>query len=319
MKKYILLIFVLLPVAAVGQPISNGPPANPPVDVNESVSTHNLKTDDVHGITNTALLGTLTSTVTDNAIIRGDGTARGMQKSGVTIDDSDLMTFPATAGAGIALPAENDAVTPTFALGSGAGIYQNTANSLLISLNGGLKWAITQTYLEGGASYAGRILGASSSLTTPYISNNLDTDTGVGGDGSNNHLSLIAEGVQGIGVISNSGAITRKFVGKSYTVPQTMTVADSGDGNPAADTLTPTSDVVQITCSDANGCDITMSETGATDGQPVEIICMTANTCNFADTAGVTEIAGAATLGQYDSILMRYTVDTWVQVGSSNN
>ncbi len=99
------------------------------------------------------------------------------------------------------------------------------------------------------------------------------------------------------------------------------TVADSGDGNPATDTLTPDGSVVLATCSDADSCDITMTETGVTSGQFLKIVCMTATpaTCDFADTAGVTELAGAFAMDQYDTLGMVYASDRWVEISRSVN
>lgn len=101
---------------------------------------------------------------------------------------------------------------------------------------------------------------------------------------------------------------------------QTLTVADNGDGGTAAaSTLTPTSSYVNCTCNDAQGCNITMGETGVQDGTRVTIITSTANSCVYADTSGVSELAGAYTAGQYDSITMIYLSDRWVEVARSNN
>lgn len=103
--------------------------------------------------------------------------------------------------------------------------------------------------------------------------------------------------------------------------PDVDTIADSGDGNPATATLDPTGSVVLITCSDANSCDVTMGETGATSGQIAKIVCMTASpaTCDFADTANVSELAGAFAMDQYDALSLVYASDRWVEVSRSVN
>lgn len=105
-----------------------------------------------------------------------------------------------------------------------------------------------------------------------------------------------------------------------YVTPaQAVSVADDGAGTSPASTLTPTSEYVSYTCSDANGCTVTLSETGALDGTKVRIVNVSANVCNFADTAGVTELAGAFAMGQWDSITLVYATDRWVELGRSNN
>lgn len=107
--------------------------------------------------------------------------------------------------------------------------------------------------------------------------------------------------------------------GRSANTVQAITVADNAGGTNAADTLTPSSSFVSYTCSDANGCDITLSETGAIDGSIVRITNVSAVACNFADTAGLTELAGAFAMGQYDSLTLIYATDRFVEISRSNN
>lgn len=102
-------------------------------------------------------------------------------------------------------------------------------------------------------------------------------------------------------------------------IEQAVTVADNGAGTAAAATLTPTSTTINITCNDTNGCDITMSETGAVTHTALQITNVSANTVNFADSSGVSELAGAFAAGQWDTIAMRYVTDRWVETGRSNN
>ena len=97
------------------------------------------------------------------------------------------------------------------------------------------------------------------------------------------------------------------------------TIADSGDGNPATANLTPASSYVSLTCNDADTCDITLVETGAVDGQIVRITNVSANDCDFADTAGLTELAGAFAMGQYDTLELMYATDRFVEISRSGN
>jgi hypothetical protein len=87
----------------------------------------------------------------------------------------------------------------------------------------------------------------------------------------------------------------------------------------ASATLTPTSDYVIISCSDADGCAITLSETGAADGKRVTLLGGSANGSTVTDSAGVTELAGNITLGIYDTLSLIYVVNAWAEVGRSNN
>jgi len=98
-----------------------------------------------------------------------------------------------------------------------------------------------------------------------------------------------------------------------------VTIAASGDGNPATHTLIPTATYVELTCSDSDNCTITMSETGAVQGQTCTITNISANVCDFADSAGVSELAGAFAMGQYDMLDLIYLSDRWVERCRANN
>ncbi len=101
---------------------------------------------------------------------------------------------------------------------------------------------------------------------------------------------------------------------------QSVTVPDSGGPGNASFTVTPTSSYIEVTCNDGTGCDATMSEAGAQQGQIVTIVNITAAaSVDFADSVGVQEIAGAFSLGQWDCITLRYTSDRWIEVSRSNN
>lgn len=107
--------------------------------------------------------------------------------------------------------------------------------------------------------------------------------------------------------------------GALVDAPGTQTVADSGDGSPATATLTPTTSLVKITCSDADGCTETLGESGVVDGQIARLINVSANVCNFSDTSGVSELAGSFAMGQWDSLTIQYVTDRWVELSRSNN
>ncbi len=109
------------------------------------------------------------------------------------------------------------------------------------------------------------------------------------------------------------------FGGAVIDTPDTLTVADNGGGTNATGTLNPASGYMRCTCNDANGCDITVGETNVRDGQNLDIVCTAATACNFADTAGVTELAGAFACGQYDTLTLKYYSDRWVEMNRSNN
>lgn len=97
------------------------------------------------------------------------------------------------------------------------------------------------------------------------------------------------------------------------------TIADSGNGSPATGTLTPTGSIVKLTCSDSDGCTVTMGEGSAVEGDVVRIINISANAATFSDSSGVSETTGSIVLGQYDSLSLVYVDSRWVETGASNN
>src|SRR5262249_38979977 len=108
--------------------------------------------------------------------------------------------------------------------------------------------------------------------------------------------------------------------GAQVDTPGSFSVADNGNGSTAAaGTLTPATTEVKVTCNDAQGCNITMGETGIKDGQVVKIINVGTNAANFADTSGVSELTGAVALGQWDALTLQYVTDRWVEMSASNN
>ena len=134
----------------------------------------------------------------------------------------------------------------------------------------------------------------------------------------------------GLTAIYSATAVKSTFTaGAGQTVEfQLLTVADNGGGTAAAATLTATNNVVKVVCNDADGCDITMSETvGTTFGtnlsRIVFIVNTSANVVNFADTAGVTGLAGAFTMGDSDTLtlLQIYSGGTqsFFELARSNN
>jgi len=104
----------------------------------------------------------------------------------------------------------------------------------------------------------------------------------------------------------------------SPSVAQTQTVDDSGGVGPASGTITPTPGIMlahlSLTCSDAEGCAMTLGETNIVDGQTLSILNVSANACTFADSAGVQELGAAASLGQYQGIIVQYRTDRWVEI-----
>lgn len=100
---------------------------------------------------------------------------------------------------------------------------------------------------------------------------------------------------------------------------QTVTIADDGAGTSPSATITPTANRVSIDCQDTNNCTVVMGESGIVDGQEVRLIVTSTQTVAFADSAGVSELAGAFTAGAFDVLSLTYSVDRWVEYARSNN
>jgi hypothetical protein len=162
--------------------------------------------------------------------------------------------------------------------------------------------------------------------------------------GGSERMSVLSSGRVGVGVSNPSNtlevsgnivATSGNRIGAGTTSPSntldvegTVRLGFSGftidnnnvGGSLASGTLNPTTSFVIIDCLDPDGCNVTMGETGPpTIGQIVTIVNETTPTVNFADTSGVSELAGAFAAGQWDSISMIYLGSRWVEVNRSNN
>ena len=93
-----------------------------------------------------------------------------------------------------------------------------------------------------------------------------------------------------------------------------QTIADNGSGTAATGTVTVLKSYVALTCSDANGCTMSMGETGARDGMVLTVVNLSSNQATFAGSSGVLELDSTATLGQFDSLTVLYESDRWVEI-----
>ena len=88
----------------------------------------------------------------------------------------------------------------------------------------------------------------------------------------------------------------------------------------AAFNLMPAASYITLDCQDADGADVTMVEPAAVlNGMIFYILNISANVCNFADTAGLTELSGAFAMGQWDTLTLLYVNDRYVELSRSNN
>lgn len=109
----------------------------------------------------------------------------------------------------------------------------------------------------------------------------------------------------------------RIYGGAADTMKQTLVAT-------TAVSLTVTAGYVEATCSDAtSGCLITMTETGAVEGDRVQIVNVGAsNSMHIADQAGIVNLEAtldSMAIGPEDSLSLTYTGTIWVETSRSNN
>jgi hypothetical protein len=107
------------------------------------------------------------------------------------------------------------------------------------------------------------------------------------------------------------------FSGDVTLHAQSLTIADSGDGNPATDSATTiTGNDLYVTCSDADGCELTLSEADPIHNRGVRVWNISANALTLVHSAGVAEMCGGAdiVLAQKESANFQYVTDEWNQL-----
>jgi hypothetical protein len=135
------------------------------------------------------------------------------------------------------------------------------------------------------------------------------------------HDGLVGFSVQEDGQVTAGAFSNINNVGFFGQFASAITIADNGGGTAAAYTWQPAYGraITHFTCNDADGCDITLSETSIGSGVHHRAINVSANNITFTDTAGVTEMAGNFTAGQWDTIEFVYVTDRFVEIGRVNN
>jgi hypothetical protein len=101
-----------------------------------------------------------------------------------------------------------------------------------------------------------------------------------------------------------------------------VTCTDNGTGSAGTLTIQPAGfTVVNVTNSDIHGCTVTLGETSAVSGWQVVLVVISnaGGTVNFADTAGVSHLAGALTADVNDTLTLVYSNNAWNEVSRSAN
>lgn len=237
---------------------------------------------------------------------RSDATTFGAV-TGSAVSGADV-----TLGGVLSIPAGSlSAPSLAFAGDPDTGIHQGTANRLRIVAGGALaaeflsatNFGVMANHhrspASGGAMAilhgTGLSLSSSSSLAWTVSAADGTVD-----------LSLTRVGA---GALAISGAVVNS--------PFSQTCASSGDANPGFLTVTVSGRTfVKLTNSDADGCTALLSETGAIDGQRLEVVNVSnaGGTIAFADSSGVQETGAGCSLAVWGSATFRYTTDRWVLV-----
>lgn len=198
---------------------------------------------------------------------------------------------------------------------AGTGLYADGSATLVYAMGGVPRWNFSNTSITSQNGGAMRNAGAGEAVFAPVSNYGL-------GASSSTAATMYVAGFPAQEWTRPTGGVYRSTVlGQAVDLPQAVTCTDNGSGTAAALTINPTGSAVYVTNSDANGCVVTIGETNVTTGQRVELVVVSSagGTVDFADTSGVTELAGAFTAGLYDSLAVRYIADRWIETGRSDN
>ena len=235
--------------------------------------------------------------------------------SNLTVTGSAKNLALAVAGGGAQVLSINSAGTGTNAIdidvtGTGGGLDVDTTDGgITLTAAGATNGDITLTAADDLS-----ILGGSAGSILNFGTNNHGNAINIGTNNTTADTINIGSALDTTNIVSET--VFDNSANVSYTA-QAITEADDGNGTSPTTTITPTSTFVRYTCGDGNGCNITLSETGARDGQTLVIIQMVGSG-TLADTSGVIESAGTV-LAQYDSAGFVYANDRWVQLYTNNN
>lgn len=219
-------------------------------------------------------------------------------------DGSKLLTIGAVTGtAGLKLPLQNDAVTPTLAWGDGdTGLFQRLDDRIGIALAGTPEWEIQRTVIGGW------------NCTEPIIGTSLGGSGGFGWQCSNAE-SLYRSGTADVRIKSGgtdvfgATATEATLYVEHVRTPQSRTCTDSGDANPGTLVASVSgSSLLEVTNMDPDGCDLILSETGATRGMEIRVyvVSTAGGTVDLGDIAGVQEVGAGCSMSLHGSATLDY-------------
>lgn len=100
-----------------------------------------------------------------------------------------------------------------------------------------------------------------------------------------------------------------------------VTTADDGAGTKPAIVIPITTDFATCTCNDATGCAASIAEPTVTSGygRSLTIVSIGSGNCEFADSAGVTEIGSAVVLEPTSVLSLVYANSAWHRLSTADN
>lgn len=139
--------------------------------------------------------------------------------------------------------------------------------------------------------------------------------------------TLVASAVYGVTAPKAKNFLFNKIIAKVFVLdPVSVTIgnnvglcANCGDGVAQYTITTPSKATNVITCSDTGGCRLYILETSVSNGAIFTAVNTSSNTVTIPEASGVRELSSASALGQYDSMMMQYITDRWIQLDESNN
>lgn len=162
-------------------------------------------------------------------------------------------------------------------------------------------------------SQGAMIRSGPTSATVPTLLPRRGDNSGIG-QASAGDIRGIAAGVSAVGWTTTEATLYVEQV----NAPATQTCASSGDASAGFLAVTVSGRTfIKLTNSDPDGCAASISETGATDGQRLEVVLVSSagGTVSLADSAGVQETGAGCSLAVWGAATLRYATDRWVMIG----
>lgn len=214
------------------------------------------------------------------------------------------------------------------------GIYNGEQDGIYFTSAGTLRWRIIGGALIGSAgdlTVAGGITSTAATVDVTSLSVASRSCVSLAGNAIGADCTAgIKQDATGRPVIRLNGNNIAAFAAAELTLSGGIVAAGAISGatrysstpqvvaTGGVYTLDPTSSAIHL--NPAAAATVTMGETGAVNGSWTCITNIHATSAaTFSDTAGVSELAGAFVMSQYDVLCLTYVSDRWVETDRSDN